>query len=102
MKLEFETLVFEVNVLFDLLDIDKERQEGKVFEEIEDKVLENVIVSKGKELFVFIIQEKLELVEFEFIDEEKFFCVEDVMEKRELEIVIFKEIVFCDIIIEEE
>lgn len=48
MKLEFETLVFEVNVLFDLLDIDKERQEGKVFEEIEDKVLENVIVSKGK------------------------------------------------------
>lgn len=55
MKLEFETLVFEVNVLFDLLDIDKERYEGKVFEEIEDKVLENVIVSKGKELFVFII-----------------------------------------------
>lgn len=102
MKLEFETLVFEVNVLFDLLDIDKERQEGKVFEEIEDKVLENVIVSKGKELFVFIIQEKLEFVEFEFIDEEKFFCVEDVMEKRELEIVIFKEIVFCDIIIEKE
>lgn len=99
MKLEFETLVFEVNVLFDLLDIDKERQEGKVFEEIEDKVLENVIVSKGKELFVFIIQEKLE---FEFVDEEKFFCVEDVIEKRELEIVIFKEIVFCDIIIEEE
>lgn len=44
----------------------------------------------------------MEFVEFEFVDEEKFFCVEDVIEKRELEIVIFKEIVFCDIIIEEE